>query len=80
MMQVGSDVGMQTMADAMDRLVESETVAEDEARSRLSSVTAGDAPEAGGVGDSRPGDPAAEAAKGSGKPRIVRANPDEYSF
>ena len=76
MMQVGSDVGMQTMADAVDRLVESGTVAEDEAKSRLSSVTAGDAPEAGGA----PSDPAAAATKGSSKPRVVRANPDEYSF
>jgi len=78
MMQVGSDVGMQTMADAMDILVEKEIVSEDEANGRLTSATSGDAPEAGGDGGL--------AADGSGdetgasQPRIVRANPNEYSF
>ena len=78
MMQVGSDVGMQTMADAMGLLVDSEIVSESEAASRLSSVTAGDTPKAGGGSSATAADQDGEP--GAPAPRIVRANPNEYTF
>ena len=78
MMQVGSDHGMQTMADAIERLVATGTVSGAEGQSRLSSVTTGDeqepqiTPDAGAVQMSADGEQREQ--------RIVRANPNEYSF
>ncbi len=80
MMQVGADQGMRTMDDAIEKLVESGAVSKDEARSRMSTASTDDGetepdslfPDVSGQTDI--------TADQQTKPRIVRANPDEYSF
>ena len=79
MMQVGSDTGMRTMDDAIKLLVEAGAVSEDEARSRMSSVTGG-----GEMDEARPTADASGVADVAddrqAKPRIVRGKPNDYSF
>ena len=73
MMQVGTDQGMRTMEDAVARLVERGTVAPEDAPGQEDSTNGGD--EAGAKSPAGQDKPAAGP-----KPRIVRANPNEYSF
>ena len=79
MMQVGTDSGMRTMDDAIKLLVEAGAVSEDEARSRMSSVTGG-----GEMDEARPTADASGVADVAddrqAKPRIVRGKPNDYSF
>lgn len=80
MMQVSAEQGMRTMDDAIELLVESGAVSEDEARGRLNKAISDD-----GKKDKKPSLAASSgqvdtAAGQQAVPHIVRANPDEYSF
>ncbi len=79
MMQMGADFGMQTMSDAVEKLVKSGTVSQEEGARVLAGAASDDEGGAPGAADQawRPGTISPATSRTA---RAVRAKPDEYSF